>query len=265
MSVTEILLRLVIGPAELFYEMVCTLILRLPASPLIAILGVSLTVCLLATPLRPRNFAAFRKEKRFIPQLVLQVLCLIASWHWMENTDAFRGTSFGLLGALGIHGGLVLFWAGYAVFAVIRRFTGLGYTPMTLNAKQRKTDRSNRILLVLLGLYMTVLTGLLIPSEIIAASPQEFTDVHYYRDPARYLLHSGMMGAGAFLLWSVAYGLLLSPKARKKYTLFMTMLAAWSAAVSASMNSSISPLSTSLSLYDVSLILWSVTRPCGKL
>ena len=230
MSVTEILYRLVIGPAELFYEMICTLILRLPASPIIAIPGVSLAVCLLATPLRPRNFAEYRKEKRFIPQLLLQAVCLTASWHWITHTDAFPAESFGLLSALGIHGGLILFWAGYAVFAVIRRFTGLGYTPMDLNAKQRKTDRNNKILLVLLGLYLSVLTGLLIPSEIIAASPQEFTDVHYYRDPARYLLHSGMMAAGAFLIWSVVYGLLLSPKARKKYTLFMTVAAAWFAA-----------------------------------
>ena len=229
MSVTEILLRVVTGPAELFYEMLCTLILRLPASPVAAILGVSLAVCLLATPLRPRNFAEYRKGKRFIPQLLLQAICLAASWRWMEGTVSFSGTSFCTTSALGIHGGLVLFWGGYAVFAVIRRFTGLGYTPMTLNARQRKTDRNNKILLVLLGLYMTVLTGLLIPSEIIAASPQEFTDVHYFRDPARYLLASGLSAAGAFLLFSVVYGLLLSPKARKKYTLFMTVIAVWSA------------------------------------
>lgn len=229
MSVTDILLRLVIGPAELFYEMVCTLFLRLPLSPIIAIPGVSLAVCLLTTPLRPRSLAAYRKDKRFIPQLLLQALCLAASWHWMENTGAFPADAFGVLSALGIHGGLVLFWGAYAVFAVIRHFTGLGYTPMELNVKQRRTDRNNKLLLVLLGLYLTVLTGLLIPSEIIAASPQEFTDVHYYRDPARYLLHSGLTAAGGFLLWSTAYGLLLSPKARKKYVLFMTVIAAWSA------------------------------------
>ena len=229
MSVTGILLRLVTGPAELFYEMVCTLFLRLQVSPITAILGVSLAVCLLTTPLRPRSFAEYRKEKRFIPQLVLQLLCLAASWRWMEGTSAFPDVSFGVLSALGIHGGLILFWAGYAVFAVIRRFTGLGYTPMELNARQRKTDRNNKILLALAGLYMTVLTGLLIPSEIVAASPQEFTDIHYYRDPARYLAASGLSAAGAFLLFGVLYGLLLSPKARKKYTLFMTVTAAWSA------------------------------------
>ena len=229
MSVTDILLRLVTGPAELFYEMVCTLFLRLQVSPITAILGVSLAVCLLTTPLRPRSFAEYRKEKRFIPQLVLQLLCLAASWRWMEGTSAFPAASFGVLSTLGIHGGLILFWAGYAVFAVIRRFTGLGYTPMKLNARQRKTDRNNKILLALAGLYMTVLTGLLIPSEIVAASPQEFTDIHYYRDPARYLAASGLSAAGAFLLFGVLYGLLLSPKARKKYTLFMTVTAAWSA------------------------------------
>lgn len=41
--------------------------------------------------------------------------------------------------------------------------------------------------------------------------------------------------------------------------------AAWSAAIRLSMISSRSPSMILFSLYKVSLILWSVTRPCGKL
>ena len=227
MSFSEALLRLLAGPAELFDEMVCTAFLRLGFSPGAAILALSLTVCLLATPLRPRNLKEFREARRLIlPRLLLQTACLAGSWRWIAGTQAFRGAAFGPLRDLGIPGGLALFWGGYALSALLRRMAGAGYRPMVLNVRQRKTDRGNRILIVLLGLYLAILCGALIPSEIIAASPQEFTDVHYYRDPAGYLLRSLLTASGLFALWGTVYGMLLAPKARKKYALCLAVIAA---------------------------------------
>ena len=227
MSFSEALLRLLAGPAELFDEMVCTAFLRLGFSPGAAILALSLTVCFLATPLRPRNLKEFREARRLIlPRLLLQTACLVGSWRWIAGTQAFRDAAFGSLRDLGIPGGLALFWGGYALSALLRRMAGAGYRPMVLNARQRKTDRGNRILIVLLGLYLAILCGALIPSEIIAASPQEFTDVHYYRDPAGYLLRSLLTASGLFALWGTVYGMLLAPKARKKYALCLAVIAA---------------------------------------
>ena len=92
-----------------------------------------------------------------------------------------------------------------------------------LNPRQKKTDRNNRILLVLCCAYLALLTGLYIPSCVISASPAEFVDAHYFRDPARYLIHSSLIGAGVFLLAGTGIGLLLPPRGRKRYT---TVLAA---------------------------------------
>ena len=230
MSFFQMLGRLVTEPVVLFFDAVCSLLTRYSFNPGLAVLALSLIVCLIATPLRPRSIAEWKKDKkRTAVLLFLQACSLAASIQWFTGVKAFRGVSFGPIRDLGGAGALLLFGGGYTVFALIRRFTGLGYKPMELNPRQRKTDRNNRILLVFCMLYMALLTGLLIPSELIKASPAEFVDAHYYRNPARYLLSSSLIAAGTYLLWGTVYGFLLSPKARKHYTLLTAILAAASA------------------------------------
>ena len=116
-----------------------------------------------------------------------------------------------------------------ALLPVISNLTGIGRKPMKLNARQQKTDRNNRILLALSCLYMALLTGLLIPSSLINASPAEFVDAHYYQDPGQYLVTSSLLAAGVFLLWANLYGQMLAPKARKRFTMFMLACVAVSA------------------------------------
>ena len=125
--------------------------------------------------------------------------------------------------------GLALFWLAAGMVTLLCRWADIGARPMKLNSRQAKTDRGNRILLGLCFLYMAILTGLLIPSEILKASPAEFVDAHYYRDPAQYLVSSSLLAAGTFLLWGGGYGLLLSPKGRKHFVLGAGILAAVSA------------------------------------
>ena len=231
MNVLNILNLLIPGPVKLFYEALLSLYLRLTGAAGIAILMLSLTVCLLATPLRPANGLKIRDNGFRLPKLwLMQLVCLLASWQLFSGARVLRGAWFGPISSLEGAGGFFLFWAGYAVFAVLRRVTGLGYHAMELNPRQRKTDRRNRILLVCCCLYLALLTGLLIPSEILSASPGEFTDAHYFQNPDRYLLFSGVMAAGMFVFWGTVYGLMLSPKARKRYVTVLACLAAVSAA-----------------------------------
>ena len=98
-----------------------------------------------------------------------------------------------------------------------------------LNPRQKKTDRNNKILLALCCAYMALLTGLYIPSAVIGSSPAEFVDAHYFRDPARYLIPSSLAGAGVFLIAALGIGLLLPPRARKRYTTAMACVTAVSA------------------------------------
>ncbi len=59
--------------------------------------------------------------------------------------------------------------------------------------------------------FLTVLVGLLIPSNFIAASPQEFVDITYFHNPVWYIVSSLAMAAGTFLVWLRVFYLLASP------------------------------------------------------
>ncbi len=71
--------------------------------------------------------------------------------------------------------------------------------PRTKTAE--KSYKPDRKLFTVCGLFLAVLTGLLIPSNFIAASPLEFVDVNYYYSPVWYVIHSICMGVGTFLIW----------------------------------------------------------------
>ena len=129
--------------------------------------------------------------------------------------EAGRTLIFRLTGNEGASLALMILVVCLLALPAVRRLTGLGYRPAELNARQLRTDRNNRILMVLCFLYMAILTGLFIPSALIAASPAEFVDAHYYHDPTQYLYSFAALGAGTFLLWGTGYGLLLAPKDRK--------------------------------------------------
>ena len=191
MSIWTILGTLTVKPVELLFDVVCSLLTRFSVSPGAAILCMSLFFCLIATPLRPRKKPDCRQEWiRLALGWLVQLLVLYGSIVWFTNLRAFRGAAFGPIQNLGRQGGLLLFWGGYAVFAVIRHF----------------------------------------PSALIGASPAEFVDAHYYHNPAQYLLSSALLAAGTFIFWGILYGMLLSPRARKRFTMFMAICAA-SAAV----------------------------------
>ena len=158
MSIWTILGTLTVKPVELLFDVVCSLLTRFSVSPGAAIMCMSLFFCLIATPLRPRKKPDCRQEWiRLALGWLVQLLVLYGSIVWFTNLRAFRGVSFGPIQNLGRQGGLLLFWGGYVVFAVIRHFTKLGYQPMKLNVKQQKTNRNNIILLCLACVYMAVL------------------------------------------------------------------------------------------------------------
>ena len=74
--------------------------------------------------------------------------------------------------------------------------------------QRRSLPDPNRRLFLLSTLLMALLTGLLIPSAVLAASPLDFINPNYYHNPLRYLLMSSCLAAGSFLLWfRIFYGL----------------------------------------------------------
>lgn len=56
--------------------------------------------------------------------------------------------------------------------------------------------------------FLTVLVGVLIPSAVIGSSPQEFLDARHLETPIWFIVSSGCLAAGMFLVWfSVFYWL----------------------------------------------------------
>lgn len=60
---------------------------------------------------------------------------------------------------------------------------------------------SNKGVFLLGSILLTVLVGGLIPSTLLAASPQEFIDITYFYNPMWYIVNSLCFAAGVFLVW----------------------------------------------------------------
>lgn len=199
-------------PIALVHELFYTLVLRLTNSSLLSLFVLSIILSILAAPIRPWKKWTFPLEKRQVLYLLFQLMCCIITSRWILQTDTANGKLVSML----------FFWVCYIAISLILSIAGIGYHPMDLNSRQRKTDRRNIIQMIVCGLYLMVLTGLFIPSEIIKASPEEFVDVHFFQEPTRYLISSFLLAMGAFGFWGYLYGFLLSPKARKHYVFVLT-------------------------------------------
>lgn len=62
--------------------------------------------------------------------------------------------------------------------------------------------------------FLTVFIGLLIPSNFIAASPQEYVDVTYFHNPLWFIVSSVALAAGTLLVWMNVFYWLASPKGK---------------------------------------------------
>lgn len=84
--------------------------------------------------------------------------------------------------------------------------------------------KPNRKVFLLSAVFLTVLIGLLIPSTFIAASPQEFVDITYFRNPLWYIASTLCMAAGTFLVWMNVVYWVASPKGKTALTKIMWIL-----------------------------------------
>ncbi len=96
---------------------------------------------------------------------------------------------------------------------------------IALLGKHRKSvpPQPNKKLFLLGCSALACLTGLMIPASVMGASAQEFVDVFYIHDPMNYLLVSGAMAAGTFLVWFPVFYWLASNKGK---ALFAKLVAA---------------------------------------
>ena len=75
-------------------------------------------------------------------------------------------------------------------------------------------EKNNKKIFVLGALFLTFLVGALIPSTLIAASPQEFIDITYFYSPVWYVVSAFCLAAGTFLVWFGVFYWIASPKGK---------------------------------------------------
>jgi len=63
------------------------------------------------------------------------------------------------------------------------------------------TAEPDRRIFVLCAVFLAVLTGLLIPSAVVHASPQEFISFKHFVHPVWYIVSSFLLATGTFVFW----------------------------------------------------------------
>ena len=109
---------------------------------------------------------------------------------------------------------LVLYWTMNNLFSLGKNLIGVLPKKKKTAPEAPKTEKTNHWLFFLGALFMAVLVGFLIPSAYLAASPQEYVQQGYLWDPSQYLLYSGTLAAGFFLVWLSVFYLLASTKGK---------------------------------------------------
>lgn len=67
--------------------------------------------------------------------------------------------------------------------------------------KEYTAERPYKQLFLASCIFLTILTGLLIPSSVIRSSPMEFVEINAFKTPLWYVLSSLLLAAGMFLVW----------------------------------------------------------------
>lgn len=126
--------------------------------------------------------------------------------------------------------GLVLYWTLNQVFSVVKnivlpRGIDVGVEDELAASTNKDASMTTRTF-VLAGLVITALTGILIPSALIAASTSEFINIYEFVNPLRYLISTTSIVGGFVLLWIGVFYYLSKERARQDFALVLTSCAA---------------------------------------
>lgn len=80
--------------------------------------------------------------------------------------------------------------------------------------KLPKYSKFDRNLFVASGLFMSILTGFLIPSAVVKISPSEFMDLMHLKNPLIYIGYAFLLAAGYFMVWGGVFFSLVNEKAK---------------------------------------------------
>ena len=83
------------------------------------------------------------------------------------------------------------------------------------NPLLRIKEQANYNLFLLGGIFLSVVTGLMIPSAVVSSSPEEFVLLGDFHTPVVHVLYAAVCAVGLFVLWFGIFYYLLDKKARR--------------------------------------------------
>jgi YidC/Oxa1 family membrane protein insertase len=112
----------------------------------------------------------------------------------------------------------------FSVFAAVILVVGIVFWKYLSNISIIAYNHKKSLLIYMLSfLVIWILFGLYIPSQLITASPQEFSFIDDYTNPVYFIFNTGLQAFGAFLLWPVCVYFLFSNNIKKYFSLAALM------------------------------------------
>ena len=114
--------------------------------------------------------------------------------------------------------GLVLYWTFNNTFSLLKNIFDkiiskkTGNVIKKDNSKSAIVENTNNLAFWSGAIFLALFTGLYIPSSIIKSSPAEFVNIWNMSNPVRYMLYSGLLATGTFVIWFGIYYLLSENK-----------------------------------------------------
>jgi YidC/Oxa1 family membrane protein insertase len=127
--------------------------------------------------------------------------------------------------------GLVIYWTFNNLFSLLKNAVQKiveNRIPVE-NKKESvrtKTNKTYDLMFLSAAVFLALITGLFIPSNVISASPIEFVRSMDLFNPSKYLIYSLSLGIGFFVVWIGIYYLFSTDKARKNYARVMMAVSA---------------------------------------
>lgn len=123
--------------------------------------------------------------------------------------------------------GLVFYWTLNNVFSLVKTIFYKLKLWDTLKKRIKGkviSGTGDKKLFLAGGLFLSILTGALIPSAVIKASPLEFVDITYFYNPLWFVVCSLCMAAGIFVVWTGVFYFLAGPSAKMYFDVAIWLL-----------------------------------------
>lgn len=127
--------------------------------------------------------------------------------------------------------GLVFYWTLNNVFSLGKNIVTLFYKPKT-ESKHKKVnlafDKKSTSVFMISCAVLAVLTGVMIPSDVIVQNPDEMTNTFIIdaHTPMLYILNSTLIAIGLFMIWVPVFAYLSGEKTRKAFLYIIPAFAA---------------------------------------